>query len=326
MRKFLVVLLVLTLVLVSANAFAVKRFRIATAGTSGSLYPMGVLMAETINKHLPEFKASAESSAGSLANIRNLSLGKVEWGIAQNDIAWFAYNGLGPFKGKKITQLRSLFGTLSGWLQIFVPANSDIKSIKDFKGKRVSVGAAGSGGEIDARLILEYYGITYKDIKPFFLREKDAVAALKDGTIDAMIATHPLKSAAFRDLTTSFNVRMISLDDDNLYKKFPFFNKNVIPAGTYRGVDYPVTTASIVVFMYTTKDAGFTEDDIYKILDTLYKYRDEWKDASASVKKYVTLENALKGAAIPLHPGAIKYFKEKGFKIADFLYPPEYTT
>ncbi len=324
MRKFLVVLLVLTLVLVSANAFAVKRFRIATAGTSGSLYPMGVLMAETINKHLPEFKASAESSAGSLANIRNLSLGKVEWGIAQNDIAWFAYNGLGPFKGKKITQLRSLFGTLSGWLQIFVPANSDIKSIKDFKGKRVSVGAAGSGGEIDARLILEYYGITYKDIKPFFLREKDAVAALKDGTIDAMIATHPLKSAAFRDLTTSFNVRMISLDDDNLYKKFPFFNKNVIPAGTYRGVDYPVTTASIVVFMYTTKDAGFTEDDIYKILDTLYKYRDEWKDASASVKKYVTLENALKGAAIPLHPGAIKYFKEKGFKIADFLYPPEY--
>lgn len=324
MRKFLVILLVLTLVLVSANAFAVKRFRIATAGTSGSLYPMGVLMAETINKHLPEFKASAESSAGSLANIRNLSLGKVEWGIAQNDIAWFAYNGLGPFKGKKITQLRSLFGTLSGWLQIFVPANSDIKSIKDFKGKRVSVGAAGSGGEIDARLILEYYGITYKDIKPFFLREKDAVAALKDGTIDAMIATHPLKSAAFRDLTTSFNVRMISLDDDNLYKKFPFFNKNVIPAGTYRGVDYPVTTASIVVFMYTTKDAGFTEDDIYKILDTLYKYRDEWKDASASVKKYVTLENALKGAAIPLHPGAIKYFKEKGFKIADFLYPPEY--
>ncbi len=324
MRKFLVVLLVLTLVLVSANAFAVKRFRIATAGTSGSLYPMGVLMAETINKHLPEFKASAESSAGSLANIRNLSLGKVEWGIAQNDIAWFAYNGLGPFKGKKITQLRSLFGTLSGWLQIFVPAKSDIKSIKDFKGKRVSVGAAGSGGEIDARLLLEYYGITYKDIKPFFLREKDAVAALKDGTIDAMIATHPLKSAAFRDLTTSFNVRMISLDDDSLYKKFPFFNKNVIPAGTYRGVDYPVTTASIVVFMYTTKDAGFTEDEIYKILDTLYKYRDEWKDASASVKKYVTLENALKGAAIPLHPGAIKYFKEKGFKIEDSLYPPEY--
>ncbi len=324
MRKFLVILLVLTLVLMSANAFAVKRFRIATAGTSGSLYPMGVLMAETINKHLPDFKASAESSAGSLANIRNLSLGKVEWGIAQNDIAWFAYNGLGPFKGKKITELRSLFGTLSGWLQIFVPKNSDIKSIKDFKGKRVSVGAAGSGGEIDARLILGYYGITYKDIKPFFLREKDAVAALKDGTIDAMIATHPLKSAAFRDLTTSFDVRMISLDDDGLYKKYPFFNKNVVPVGTYRGVDYPVTTASIVVFMYTTTKAGFSEDEIYKLLKAIFENRDEWKDASASVKKYVKLENALKGAAIPLHVGAIKFFKEKGFEIPDFLYPPEY--
>ena len=113
MRKWLIFLLVLTLLLVSGNAFAVKRFRIATAGTSGSLYPMGVLMAETINKHLPEFKVSAESSAGSIANVRNLSLGKVEWGIAQNDIAWFAYNGLGPFEGKKISTLRSLFGTLS---------------------------------------------------------------------------------------------------------------------------------------------------------------------------------------------------------------------
>ena len=324
MRKFLILLIIVSLLVISGNAIAVKRFRIATAGTSGALYPMGVLMAETINKNLKDFKASAESSAGSLANIRNLSLGKVEWGIAQNDVAWFAYNGLGPFKGKKIPQLRSLFGTLSGWLQIFVPANSDIKSIKDFKGKKVSVGAAGSGGEIDARLLLEYYGITYKDIKPFFLREKDAVAALKDGTIDAMIATHPLRSAAFLDLTTSSKVRMISLTDAGLYKKFPFFNKNTIPAGTYHGIDHPVTTASIVVFMYTTTKAGFTENEIYTLLKAIFENRDEWKEAHAAVKRSVKLENALKGAAIPLHPGAIKFFKEKGFEIPASLYPPEY--
>ncbi len=322
MRKFFIWFIVVAFALTSVSAFGERRFRIATAGTSGALYPMGVLMAETINKHQSEFKASAESSAGSLANIRNLSRGKVEWGIAQNDIAWFAYNGKGPFRGKKIDTLRSLFGTLSGWLQIFVPANSSIRSIRDFRGKRVSVGAAGSGGEIDARLILEHYGITYKDIKPYFLREKDAVAALKDGTIDALIATHPLKSAAFLDLTTSFNVRMISLTDDSLYKKFPFFTKSVIPPGTYRGVDYPVTTASIVVFMYTTTKAGFSTDDIYKLLTVIFDNRDEWKDAHAAVNRSVKLENALKGAAIPLHPGAIKFFKERGFTIPSYLYPP----
>ncbi len=305
-------------------AYGVKHLRIATAGTTGALYPMGVLMAKTINKYLPEFKASAQATAGSVANLRMLYNGEVEWGISQQDIAWFAYHGMPPFKGRKMDNLRSLFGTLSGWLQIFAPANSPIKSIKDLKGKKVSVGAPGSGGEIDARMLLSYYGITYKDIKPFFLPEKEAVAALKSGTIDAMIATHPLRSAAFLDLTNTYHVKMIPVDDPGVYEKFPFFERGVIPKGTYKGVDYDVVTPKIKVIMLTTTKSGLSDDEIYKLLKVIFEHRDEWKDAHAAVRKYVTLENAAKGVAIPFHAGAIKFYKEKGFKIPKKLYPPEY--
>ncbi len=306
-----------------AHGGEVKRFRIATAGTAGALYPMGVLMAETINKHLPQFRASAESSAGSVANLRNLHAGRVEWGISQGDMAWFAFRGMGPFKGKRMPELRALFQTLPGWVQIFVRADSGIHSIRDFKGKKISVGRAGSGGEVDSRLILKFYGLTYKDIKPQFLSEKEGVEALKSRTIDGLIATHPLRSAAFLDLTNSIKVRMLELADDAFYKRYPFFEKGVIPPGTYKHIDYPVTSAKIWVVMLTTTRAPFTAEDIYQLLKTIFDHRDEWKDAHAAVRKYVKLSNALRGLAIPLHPGAVKFYREKGFEIPAHLIPPE---
>lgn len=317
MRKALSICMALTLGLALAlpAAAADKRISIGTAGTAGALYPMGVAMAETINRHVPGFKASAEASSASLENIRNLAQGNVDWAISQNEVAFLAYNGEGKYKGRAVSSLRSLFGTLLSWAQIFTSADSKINSVKDFKGKRIGVGAPGSGGERAAQKILSYYGLTYKDIKPEFMSNAEMVAALKDGTLDAFIITHPLKSAALLDLTTSYKVKMVPVADDGFYKKYPYFNKLDVPAGTYRNVDKPVPTPTSRVVMYTSTKADLSTDAVYALLKGLWANTGEWTNTHPAVKKYTTLKDAVNGLQVPLHPGAVKFYKEKGLDV-----------
>jgi TRAP transporter TAXI family solute receptor len=317
MRKALSTCLTLALGLALAlpAAAAEKRISIGTAGTAGALYPMGVAMAETINRHVPGFKASAEASSASLENIRNLAQGNVDWAISQNEVAFLAYNGKDKYEGRAVTSLRSLFGTILSWAQIFTSADSGLNSVKDFNGKRIGVGAPGSGGERAAQKILSYYGLTYKDIKPEFMSNAEMVAALKDGTLDAFIITHPLKSAALLDLTTSYKVKMIPVGDEGFYKKYPFFTKMDVPAGTYRNVDKPVPTPTSRVVMYTSTKAELSADQVYALLKGLWENTGEWTNTHPAVKKYTTLGDAVKGLQVPLHPGAVKYYKEKGLDV-----------
>ncbi len=317
MKKTLFICLALALCLAPALAAtaAQRRISIGTAGTAGALYPMGVAMAETINRHVPGFKASAEASSASLENLRNLSQGNVDWAISQQEVAYLAYNGLGKYKGRALTSLQSLFGTLISWAQIFAPADSPLKSVKDFKGKRIGVGAPGSGGERVAKAILDYYGLSYKDIKPEFMGNMEMVSALRDGTLDAFIITHPLKSAALLDLTTSFKVKMIPVADAGFYKKYPYFTRREVPAGTYANLNQPVPTPTSRVVMYTSKKAGLNADDVYALLKGIWEHSSEWSNTHPAVKKYTTLQDAMKGLSVPLHPGAVRYYRERGLTV-----------
>lgn len=298
-----------------------RGITIGTAGTSGALYPMGVAMAQTINNHTENFMANAAASGASLENIRNLSQNRIDWGISQNEVAYFAYNGIDQYKGHQVEELRALFSTLVSWVQIFTSADSEIESVADFKDKRIGVGAPGSGGELASRKILKSYGLSYDDIQPEYISDTEMVNALRDGTIDAFIITHPLKSAALLDLTSSFDVKMIELADDKFYQDYPYYTMKEIPAGTYNNVDKPIRTATSAVVMYTTTTANFSEDEIYELLNVIWSHRDEWKDTHAAVNKYVTLETALDGISTPLHPGAVKYYQDNGFEIPENLIP-----
>ncbi len=301
----------------------VRRIRIATAGTAGALYPMGVALGQTITKHVPGFAATAEASGGSLDNLKNLATGDVEWGISANEIAYFAYHGLDIYKDKPIKTLRALFGTLISWVQIFTKEESPIKRVSDFKGRKIGVGPAGSAGERTAQKILAFYGLDYKSVKPVLISDMEMVTALKDGTIDAFISTHPLKSAAMLDLTTTTRVRMISIDDPAFYKTYPYFTKRTVQKGTYKGVDYDVSTPTSRIVMYTSTKANLSEEDIYRIMKAIWEHQDEWVNVHAAVKSYTRLDIALEGVEIPLHPGALKFYKEKGFKIPSEIIPKE---
>ena len=181
------------------------------------------------------------------------------------------------------------------------------------------MGAPGSGGERVAHKILSHFGLDYENVKAEFMTNTEMVAALKDGTLDAFIITHPLKSAALLDLTTTLKVRMIEVGDDEFYQKYPYFTKQEIKAGTYKGVNTPVSVPTSRVVMYTCTKAGLSTDDVCRMLRGIWENSDEWNKTHPAVKHYTTLEDALKGVNIPLHPGAVKYYREKGLNIPEEL-------
>lgn len=293
----------------------VRRFTIGTAGTAGALYPMGVAMAETISKHVEGFAATGEATAASIENLRNLHDGKMGWAISQTEIASMAYYGKADYAASPYTDIRALYSTIYNYLQVFTSANSTINSVADFKGKTIGVGAAGSGGEMAARALLDVYGLSYADIKPQFMPESEAVSALKDGKIDGFIATHPLKSAAMTELTTSMKAKLIAVDNDAFYKANPAYSKYTVPAGTYKDIDVDVVIPRSRIIMCTSTNAGFTDDEIYNMVKAIWENRTEWAGCNASVEKQVNIETALEEIDIPLHPGAIKYFEEIGVTV-----------
>lgn len=329
MRKFVAAIAAALLLAAPAASLdaaqTAKRFSIGTAGTAGALYPMGVAMGQAITRHAPGLAATGEATAASVENLRNLSTGKLWMGIAANEIAAMAYHGQGDFARRKMDGIRAMFATIYSYVQIFVPAGGPIRSVADFRGKSVGVGPAGSGGEMSARMILAYHGLTYQDLRPQFIPETEAVQALKDGRIDGFICTHPIKSAALLDLTNSMAVRMLSLSDPEFYARHPYYTRHTIPAGAYRGVEVEVDVPISRIIMFTTTQADLSDQDVYNIMKAIWDHPEEWNGVHAAVRSQVVLATALNEIPTPLHPGAIRFFEEKGMRVDPRLHPPEYT-
>ncbi|MDF2502282.1 MAG: alkanesulfonate transporter substrate-binding subunit [Anaerosporomusa subterranea] len=287
-----------------------KFINIATGGTAGTYYPLGGAIAEILNKSIPGMNASAQSTGASVANINMLKDGKVDIALVQNDISYYAFNGTEMFKDKKVANLKGIATLYPETIQIVALEGSGIKSIADLKGKRVAVGAAGSGTEANARQILEIYGITYKDIKVQYLSFGEAASGLKDGNVDVAFVTAGHPTAAIQDIAAQNKVALIPVEGDKadaLIKKYPFYTKLVIPADTYKqGKDVP---AVAVMAMLVATDK-MNADLGYQITKSIYTNLDRVK-ASHAVGKFITKEKAKDGMPIGLLPGAEKYFNEK---------------
>ena len=286
-----------------------KFINIGTGGTAGTYYPIGGAMAEILNKDIKGVNASAQSTGASVANINMLKDGSVDLAIVQNDITYYAVNGTEMFADKKVDTLKGIATLYPETCQFVTLEESGIKSIADLKGKRVAVGAAGSGAEANARQILEAYGITYNDIDAQYLSFSEGASALKDGNVDAAFLTAGYPTASVQDIASQNPVALLPIDDDKaeaLISKYPFYTKTTIPAGTY-GFANETKTVSVMAMLV----ANDKVDDVlgYDIAKALFNNLDRLQ-ASHSVGKLITKEGALKGMPIPMNVGAEKYFKE----------------
>ena len=288
-----------------------KFINIATGGTAGTYYPLGGALADILNKNMKGANASAQSTGASVANVNLLKDGKVDIAFIQNDIAYYAVNGVEMFKDKKVPGLKGLATLYPETIQIVTTKKSGVKTLADIKGKRVAVGAAGSGTEANARQILNMAGIDYKDIKVQYLSFGEAASALKDGNVDVAFVTAGHPTAAIQDLSTQHEVVLIPVDAamaDKLIAKYPYYPKLVIPANTYNKVatDTPAVAVRCMLAVTDKMDA----DTGYAVVKALYGNLDRMK-AAHNVGKNITKDSAQDGMSIPLNAGAEKFFKEK---------------
>ncbi|WP_181707664.1 TAXI family TRAP transporter solute-binding subunit [Chthonobacter rhizosphaerae] len=301
-----------------AMAQSPQFFRIGTGGTAGTYYPIGGLIANAISgaegKGVEGLVATAVASNGSVANINAVKGGSLESGFSQSDVAYWAYTGTGLFADQgKVEDLRLIATLYPETIHLVAAKGSGIKSVADLKGKRVSLDEPGSGTLVDARLVLGAFGLSEDDVEAEYLKPGPAGDRLRDGALDAYFFVGGYPTGAISELATSSGIELVPItgpEIDKLIGEYTFFSKDTVPAETYAGVG---ETPTIAVAAQWVTSAKLPEDLVYNIVSVL------WNDASRAALdaghakgKLITLDTATTSLGIPLHPGAERFYREKG--------------
>ena len=299
--------------LASSAALAQQQFvNILTGGQSGVYYPMGVALSQIYAKSIPNVRATAQVTKASAENLNLLQAGRGELALALADSVSDAWKGEAEAGfPKKLDKLRGLSGTYSNYIQIVANADSGIKTLADLKGKRISVGAAKSGTELNARAIFKAAGLTYADLaKVEYLPFGESVELIKNGQLDATLQSAGLGVASIRDLSTSVKIVVVPVPADVVAKVGDAaYQTAVIPANTYTGQTQDVPTAAIPNFLVT--HSGVSDELAYQMAKQMYENIDTLY-AAHNAAKVIKRENAIKGMPVPLHPGAERYYREVG--------------
>jgi uncharacterized protein len=308
---------IVTLVIVGVSwqysmAEEVTRLSIGTAGTGGGLYPYGGAVANVVSKYEPTLDVTVESTGGSVEDYKLLDKKKIEMATVSYDVtyqAFYDFKNSKHFKNK--VDVRALFNMYTQPTHVVTLKDNDVKKMQDLIGKRVGVGSPGSGTEVKSRVILKALDISYKDFTPEFLSFAEASEALQDGTIKAEFVGSPVPNSSIASLAITNKIRLVPFSDserDKIIKDYPYLTKAVIPGGAYKGVDTDTNTVAVKTVMVCQKD--LPDEIVYKFVKAVFEHKDELNMIHPSFKE-TTLENATP-ILIPVHPGAIKYFKEKG--------------
>jgi len=296
------------------TAQAQQFFRIGTGGTAGTYYPVGGMIANAVSQP-GKLIATAVASNGSVANINGILGGSLEAGFTQSDVAYWAYTGTGTFEGKpKAENLRLIATLYPESIHLVARKGAGIKSVADLRGKRVSMDEPGSGTLVDVRLILAAYGMTDKDIEAEYLKPNQAGDKIRDGGLDAFFFVGGAPAGAIAELASSGEgielVPLVGPEIDKLRSEQEFFTPDTIAAGMYQNIG---ETKTISVNAQMVTSAKLSEETVYDIVKALYSDKTrKVLDNGHAKGKLITQENAVKGAGIPFHPGAEKFYKEAG--------------
>jgi hypothetical protein len=303
---------------VSLGAAAQQRvfFGIATGGTGGTYYPLGGMLAQLISNKATvggaKLSATAETAGASVGNAQLLGRKEIESAFVAADVLDQAYNGKAQFEGKPLKGLRALGALYPEQVQLVTAAKSNIKGFKDLKGKSVSSGSPGSGQWQLLGDLLEAHGMTRKDIGEDLSSFAQSVDKIKDGNLVASLITAGAPTSAVTDLANGTEVRIVPLtgaEIETLKKKQPYYASVTLPANLYKGQAAPVETLAVMAIWATHADVS--DDMAYAVTKALYENTETLGQVHPKGKE-ISLKTALQSVSIPLHPGAQRYYREKG--------------
>lgn len=295
----------------SVTANAAEFINILTGGTSGVYYPLGVGLSKIYADNMEDVRTQVQSTKASVENLNLLQKGRGELALALGDSVKNAWEGNEEVGfPEKLDKLRGIAAVYPNYIQIVASQESGIKTFADLKGKSLSVGAAKSGTELNARTIFAAADMSYDDLgKTEYLPFSESVELIKNRQLDATLQSAGLGVASLKDLSTSLPVTLVAVPEDVVEKLGPPYISAAIPAGTYDGQGEDVKTVAVVNFLVTHSEVS--DETAYQMTKLLFENLPALEaahKAAASIK----LENALKGMPVPLHPGAERFYKEKG--------------
>jgi TRAP transporter TAXI family solute receptor len=301
----------LALVLSAPSANAQQFINVLTGGTSGVYYPLGVAIGKIYSDRIPNVKTQVQATKASVENLILLEQGRGEIAFTLGDSLKAAWEGDAEAGFKtKLENLRTIGAIYPNYIQIVATVESGIKTLADLKGKSLSVGAPKSGTELNSRAILTAAGLSYKDLgKVEYLPFAESVDLMKNRQLAATLQSAGLGVASLKDLSTSTEVTVVSVPKQVVDKIGPPFVAVIIPANTYTGQDKDVPTAAVVNYLVTS--SAVSDDLAYQMTKLVFDSLPELANSHAAGRE-IKLENAAVGSPVPLHPGAIRYYKEKG--------------
>jgi TRAP transporter TAXI family solute receptor len=289
-----------------------QELAIATASSGGAWFPIGAGMAEVIKKSIPGVQARVQTTGGGVENVKLVHDGKTEIGISISYLAYNGYNGIDPYKSK-MQNIRTLFSGLStGVMQVVVPAGSKIKSLADLKGKKVAVGPAGGGALTVLNDIFQEYGFKMSNITPSYVAYDEGVTMMTDGHIDAAVVYAAVPTPAVKTLSTGPHpFRMLELEEKiqkTILSKYPYYVPVIIKKDIYgTSSDIRVVGTPNIVIVHSK----LSDDLVYRVTKAFFEPAGlEMIRNSHPSARVLTLEKAAV-AAVPLHSGAEKFYREK---------------
>lgn len=296
----------------TASQRAGEFITVGTGPTSGIYFPIGGAFATALSDW--GYKTSAESTNASGQNIQNILDGNLEIAIAMQDSVMQAYTATEAYNGMEPAEnLRALMRLWPNYVQLVTTADTGIKSVQDLVGKRVGVGAANSGVEVNARMILNAYGITYDDITPDYLAYGEAIENMKNGQCDAVFVTSGLPNATVMDLGVQYDMVVVPIDGegrDKLVAEYPYYAKSVIPAGTYNNTE---DVEGLFVYNIMLVRDDLSNEMVYDILEGVFANIDTIKNSHATAAENIDITFGVDDIQLPLHPGAEAFWKDNGY-------------
>ena len=321
MKKFLALLLAAMMVLsltaiASADGFS-GSYLMGTGSATGNYYNFGNAMCTVINQ-ITGANLTVNATGGSTENARLLGSGENEFALIQSDVFSYAHQGIELFEGNPVTNFQAITSCYPEMVQIIVRKDSGIASVADMAGKRIAVGAVGSGYEVAARQILAVYDMSYDDINETFCDQATAKNGVQDGTFDAMFMCSGYPNGNVTELSLTGKIEVLTIDQehlDMLIEKYPFYSVFTTETDEYN-LGHEITSVAVMSMMVCLDT--FSEDEIYDLTKTIYENLSEIQEINAKAK-YMSIEGALSGIPSDLHPGAARYYTEQGIEIPDYL-------